>query len=94
MKRLVVGEIGVTNYNELTFVDVMQIIEGYNDRVIQSYKQTRLLMFTMARLLGDSKKVPSTVEEFWTLPGDEVSATASEDQMKAIFDNLKKAKNE
>jgi hypothetical protein len=72
----------------------MQIIEGYNDRVIQSYKQTRLLMFTMARLLGDAKKVPSTVEEFWTLPGDEVSATASEDQMKAIFDNLKKAKNE
>jgi hypothetical protein len=90
----VVGEIGITNYNELTFVDVMQIIEGYNDRVIQSYKQTRLLMFTMARLLGDSKKVPSTVEEFWTLPGDEVSATANEDQMKAIFDNLKKAKNE
>jgi len=89
---LVVGEIGVTNYNELTFVDVMQIIEGYNDRVIQSYKQTRLLMFTLARLLGDSKKVPSTVEEFWTLPGDEVSPTANEDQMKAIFDNLKKAK--
>ena len=68
----------------------MQIIEGYNDRVIQSYKQTRLLMFTMARLLGDSKKVPSTVEEFWSLPGDEVRAT-TEDQMKAIFDNLKNA---
>jgi hypothetical protein len=48
----------------------------------------------MARLLGDSKKVPSTVEEFWALPGDEVSATTNEDQMKAIFDNLKKAKNE
>ena len=90
MKRLVVGEIGVNNYNELTFVEVMQIIEGYNDRIIQSYKQTRLLMFTMARLLGDSKKVPSTVEEFWSLPGDEVTAT-TEEQMKAIFDNLKNA---
>ena len=94
MKRLVVGEIGITNYNELTFVDVMQIIEGYNDRVIQSYKQTRLLMFTMARLLGDSNKVPSTVEEFWTLPGDEINPQMKEDELKAIFDNLKKAKNE
>ena len=90
MKRLVVGEIGVNNYNDLTFVEVMQIIEGYNDRIIQSYKQTRLLMFTLARLLGDSKKVPATVEEFWTLPSDEVTAT-TEDQMKAIFDNLKNA---
>ena len=94
MKRLVVGEIGLTNYNELTFVDVMQIIEGYNDRIVQGYKQTRLLMFTMARLLGDSKKVPSTVEEFWALPGDSVAAQTTEDQLKAIFDNLKKAKNE
>jgi hypothetical protein len=72
----------------------MQIIEGYNDRVIQSYKQTRLLMFTMARLLGDSNKVPSTVEEFWTLPGDEINPQMKEDELKAIFDNLKKAKNE
>ena len=47
-------------------------------------------MFTLARLLGDSKKVPSTVEEFWSLPGDEVTAT-TEEQMKAIFDNLKNA---
>jgi hypothetical protein len=68
----------------------MQIIEGYNDRVIQSYKQTRLLMFIMARLWGDSSKVPSTVEEFWQLPGDEKKGV-TEDEIAAIFEKLKNA---
>lgn len=87
---MVIGEIGITNYNELTFSEVCLIIDGYNDRTINQYKQTRLIMFTMARLLGDSAKVASTPEEFWRLPGDEV-AQVSEDEIKAIFEKLKNA---
>lgn len=91
MRKLVTGEIGVSNYDDLTWAEVALIIQGYNDRVIGAYKQTRLLMFIMVKMWGDQKSSPNTVEEFWNLPGDEMTPELKEEEIKAIFDNLKKA---
>lgn len=47
------------------------MIEGHNEAKVDNYRLTRMLMFTMVRLLGDSKTAPKTPEALWQLPGDE-----------------------
>lgn len=64
------GEIGRQDYDALTMREVSLIMQGYQDRQVHDYRQTRLIMFVMTRLLGDSKKAPKTPEELWELPGD------------------------
>lgn len=66
------------------------MLKGYEDRKIDSYKQTRLLMFTMARLMGDPKSAPKTPEQMWKLPGDEDIAEIKEEEYKEIFKRLAK----
>ena len=46
------------------------IIEGYQERLIHDYRNTRLLMYMMAKMWGDPKKVPDSPEALWRLPGD------------------------
>jgi hypothetical protein len=65
------------------------MMQGYQDKKIDSYKQTRLLMFTMVRLMGDSKTAPKTPEALWELPGDE-SVGVSKDDMRDMFKRLQK----
>lgn len=70
------------------------IVQGYGERVINEYRQTRLLMFMMARMWGDPKKPVKSPEALWPLPGDdEGSGKMSEDEIAALFDKLKKGKN-
>jgi len=63
--------------------------KGFEDKKIDSYRQTRLLMFTMVRLMGDPKTAPKTPEALWELPGDEKSGM-SDDEMREIFKRLSK----
>jgi hypothetical protein len=65
------------------------MVRGSESRKVDAYKQTRLLMFTMVRLMGDPKTAPKTPEALWELPGDEKSGM-SEDEMKEIFKRLGK----
>ena len=46
-------------------------------------------MFTMVRLMGDSKTAPKTPEALWGLPGDE-NVGVSEDDMRNMFKRLQK----
>jgi len=55
---------------------------GYNDRITEERKQTRALMFTMYRLMGDGKI--GSPEEFWPLPGDEDQAKREEMSQEEI----------
>jgi hypothetical protein len=65
------------------------MLKGNQSKKIDSYKQTRLLMFTMVRLMGDPKTAPKTPEALWELPGDEESTNAiSDDDIKEIFKRL------
>jgi hypothetical protein len=73
----------------MTFREVSLIISGYADRVVNQYRQTRLLMFMMAKMWGDPKKSPKTPEDLWQLPGDEVKGQMNEDDIAAIFEKLK-----
>ena len=73
----------------MTFREVSLIISGYTDRVVNQYRQTRLLMFMMAKMWGDPKKSPKTPEDLWQLPGDEVKEQMNEDEIAAIFEKLK-----
>jgi hypothetical protein len=73
----------------MTFREVSLIISGYADRVVNQYRQTRLLMFMMAKMWGDPKKSPKTPEDLWQLPGDEAKAQMNEDEIAAIFEKLK-----
>lgn len=47
-------------------------------------------MFTMVRLMGDSKTAPKTPEALWPLPGDEVKSEMTNDEMREIFKRLSK----
>jgi hypothetical protein len=73
----------------MTFREVSLIISGYADRVVNQYRQTRLLMFMMAKMWGDPKKSPKTPEDLWQLPGDEAKGQMNEDEIAAIFEKLK-----
>lgn len=66
------------------------MIKGYEEKRIDQYKQTRLLMFTMVRLMGDPKTAPKTPEQLWELPGDEVTTKVDEEEYREIFKRYKK----
>ena len=64
------------------------MIKGHEARRIDDYKQTRLLMFTMVRLMGDPKSAPKTPEQMWELPGDENVGKIDEEEYRQIFKRL------
>lgn len=66
------------------------MIKGYEEKRIDEYKQTRLLMFTMVRLMGDPKTAPKTPEQLWELPGDELTTKVDEEEYREIFKRYKK----
>ena len=68
------------------------MIKGHEARRIDDYKQTRLLMFTMVRLMGDPKSAPKTPEQLWELPGDENVAKIDEEEYRQIFKRLSNGK--
>ena len=57
--------------------------------MLNDYRQTRLLMFMMARMWGDQKKPVKSPEELWPLPGDENTAMKTE-EIAELFERLKK----
>ena len=88
LRAHVTGEIGIQDYDALTLRETMLIIEGYQERILQGYRQTRLLMFMMVRLWGDPKKAPDHPEDLWRLPGEE-DQRMSEADIAAIFAKLR-----
>jgi len=67
------------------------MMKGHQNRRIDDYRQTRLLMFTMVRLMGDSKNAPKTPEALWQLPGDDVKQLGvSDDEARELFKRLGK----
>jgi hypothetical protein len=65
------------------------MIRGYQEKKIDNYRQTRLLMFTMVRLHGDPKTSPKTPEALWELPGDDGSkAELNDNDIKELFKRL------
>jgi len=66
----------------------MLVMQGYQDRMLHDYRNTRLLMFMMLRLWGDPKKLPDTPEDMWRLPGEDVNAMTTAD-IDAIFAKLR-----
>jgi hypothetical protein len=65
------------------------MIKGHQEKKIDAYRQTRLLMFTMVRLHGDPKTSPKSPEELWKLPGDEENSGAlNDDDIKELFKRL------
>lgn len=65
------------------------MMDGHEENKIDTYKLVRLLMFTMVRLMGDSKTAPKTPEQLWELPGDEFKGV-DEEEMREMFKRLKK----
>jgi len=66
------------------------MLKGFEDKKIDSYKQTRLLMYTMVRLMGDPKSAPKSPEQMWKLPGDEDLTEVKEEEYREIFKRLAK----
>jgi hypothetical protein len=65
------------------------MLRGFNEKKVDGYKQTRLLMFTMVRLMGDPKTAPKTPEALWQLPGDEIEKPKDE-EYREVFNRLTK----
>jgi len=63
------------------------MLKGYERKKLDGFKQTRMLMFTMVRLMGDPKTSPKTPEELWNLPGDE-APKIDEEEYRQIFKRL------
>ena len=55
----------------MTLKEVELICLGYEDRINEQRRQTRILMFTMVRMMGDAKSGINSPEQLWPLPGDE-----------------------
>jgi hypothetical protein len=68
---------------------VSLIIEGYSERLIHDYRNTRLIMYMMAKMWGDPKKSPRTPEDLWELPGDKKKGQLNADEIADIFEKLK-----
>jgi len=68
------------------------MIKGHEARRIDDYKQTRMLMFTMVRLMGDPKTAPKSPEQLWELPGDETVSKIDEEEYRQIFKRLSNGK--
>lgn len=67
------------------------MMKGHQNRRVDDYRQTRLLMFTMVRLMGDTKTAPKTPEALWQLPGDdEKQLGVSDDEARELFKRLAK----
>lgn len=64
------------------------MFKGHESKRIDEYKQTRMLMFTMVRLMGDPKTAPKTPEALWQLPGDEEVGKIDEEEYRQIFKRL------
>ena len=64
------------------------MIEGYNETKVDTYRVARTIMFTMVKLLGDSKSGPKSPEALWPLPGDQDPDLINEDQVKQLFERL------
>jgi len=65
------------------------MIKGHEAKKVDEYKQNRMLMFTLIRLMGDPKTAPKTPEEFWSLPGDEEKEVNTEEEYREIFKRLR-----
>ena len=63
------------------------MMRGYQEKKVDTYRQTRLLMFTMVRLMGDPKTAPKTPEALWQLPGDEEQKPTDE-EYREVFNRL------
>jgi len=63
------------------------MIKGHQEKRLDRYRQTRMLMFTMVRLMGDSKSAPKTPEALWPLPGDEDNKPTDQ-EYREIFNRL------
>jgi hypothetical protein len=63
------------------------MLKGYQAKKVDTYKQTRMLMFTMVKLMGDPKTSPKTPEALWELPGDE-NEIVNEQEYRDIFKRL------
>lgn len=63
------------------------MMRGYQEKKVDTYRQTRLLMFTMVRLMGDPKTAPKTPEALWQLPGDE-EQKPSDEEYREVFNRL------
>lgn len=67
------------------------MMKGHQNRRVDDYRQTRLLMFTMVRLMGDPKTAPKTPEALWQLPGDDENRLGvSDDEARELFKRLAK----
>lgn len=64
------------------------MIDGYNETKVDTYRVARILMFTMVKLLGDSKSGPKSPEALWPLPGDNDPNKIDEDEVKKLFERL------
>jgi len=65
------------------------MLNGYQRKKIDGYKQTRLLMFTMVKLMGDPKSSIKSPEQLWELPGDDITKF-NEEEYREIFKRLAK----
>jgi hypothetical protein len=89
LRRHVAGEIGRQDYDALTMRETVLIMQGYGDRQVHDYRNTRMVMFMMARLHADPKKAPKSPEDLWELPGDE-PGQLNEDYLRGLFDELRR----
>ena len=74
-------------FAKMSHREFILMAEGYQDKKIDGYRQTRMLMFTMVKMWAD--KGPKSPEEMWPLPGDEV-AKITEDEIKELTQRFAK----
>jgi hypothetical protein len=74
----------------MTLGEVMLAHYMYQVKEVEEWKRTRSIMYVIAKLLGDSKRIGS-IENFFPLPFDDAKSNAQleKEEIDAIFEKLK-----
>jgi hypothetical protein len=95
LRGFAIAKLGMTSqeYYDTTLADLMLAHHTYQQRETESWRRTRSVMFTMVRLWGDPKKMPSSISAFFPLPGDKTDKSPldlSAQEQKQLFEDLRK----
>jgi hypothetical protein len=88
----VIGQLGrsVIEYYDMTLGEILLAQYYYQQREIEDWKRTRMLMFVMVKMWGDPKRSAHSPEELLPLMGDvKKYAGLTKEEITAELENLR-----
>jgi len=69
--------------------DVLIFLEGYNERMINEWRRTRQVAYTIAAANRNPKKSFPSIYKYMPLPGDKATAAKKTSDLKRRYEEIK-----